>query len=239
MNANQTKIKHDRMVSMSTANDEKNDLLSNDKEAKESMQIKKKNNIVYCEGKIKNISDINLADENFKIRMHILLSWDLQDLAFGKPDTYDEKKAGKEYKINNKIPGIEILNIQETIHETDDDSSVGKITRKENKKDGITYWRKKIEYTAILVEGFELQGFPFDCQDLTIHFRTKSDKYVLRARQFKEGSFLRVDRSNMCLKDTELVDTICEFYEESGKETRGGKKYSHFIIRLKLKRNIN
>eukprot|EP00485_Elphidium_margaritaceum_P007634 CAMPEP_0202695436 /NCGR_PEP_ID=MMETSP1385-20130828/9029_1 /ASSEMBLY_ACC=CAM_ASM_000861 /TAXON_ID=933848 /ORGANISM="Elphidium margaritaceum" /LENGTH=526 /DNA_ID=CAMNT_0049351459 /DNA_START=30 /DNA_END=1610 /DNA_ORIENTATION=+ len=58
------------------------------------------------------------------------------------------------------------------------------------------------------------------------------------------GSWFSMDTNNLCLKDLEVADDeggpglMCELFLENSKANKGGRAYSHFVIRIKLKRNI-
>jgi len=107
----------------------------------------------------------------------------------------------------------------------------------------------KLDVELILTELFEMQSFPFDCQDLTLEIqcRDPTDKIKLvplpkiREDYLPELKnermlFLNVRRSTFTDQEWKFKNTILEIKETDPEDDAFGAKFSKIIVRFKLKR---
>mmetsp|Transcript_17755 Transcript_17755/g.41174 ORF Transcript_17755/g.41174 Transcript_17755/m.41174 type:complete len:472 (-) Transcript_17755:52-1467(-) len=94
-----------------------------------------------------------------------------------------------------------------------------------------------LRYRCVFGECYELQNFPFDCQDLTFVLQSLDrQKAVLRPR-FKRKDFAVINTETFTIAEWELHPPVANFtVNASGDQSRSGLKKSEFIFQVKLKR---
>ena len=95
----------------------------------------------------------------------------------------------------------------------------------------IIYMRKR----GVWAEVYELQSFPFDCQDLTMALQSADAAQATLHPRFKSSSFLSVDMENCALgTQWKLFPPIV--WAVVGKGGRSGQTRSNMVLQIKLQR---
>eukprot|EP00484_Ammonia_sp_Unknown_P011356 CAMPEP_0197078392 /NCGR_PEP_ID=MMETSP1384-20130603/213097_1 /TAXON_ID=29189 /ORGANISM="Ammonia sp." /LENGTH=421 /DNA_ID=CAMNT_0042517259 /DNA_START=84 /DNA_END=1349 /DNA_ORIENTATION=- len=208
--------------------------LQMEKDAEEEKKPKKpeKSQIdVLFEGKIKNLSDINLVDQTFRVQFHVYTQWLLSDADAERYKNCEQEKK-EEFKTSLKF---EIVNAKEISMEHEQ----ARIQQDKMQPDKLSC-RQKVLIDAICNEQYELQSFPFDVQDLTLDFKPTAKDYTFVPMNWGDGSaFWSINPSPVLFEEYALQRCVVEFYRDNGKNSKaaGGKGYSHCVVRMKLERN--
>mmetsp|Transcript_26094 Transcript_26094/g.42638 ORF Transcript_26094/g.42638 Transcript_26094/m.42638 type:complete len:400 (+) Transcript_26094:57-1256(+) len=188
--------------------------------------------LIYVDGKVKNVCNIDVVHETFRVKMHVYLTWKLPKADREKYDQYEANSDQSQLFEPSFIPSLEIFNLNEMVREP----CFGKFNVRKEKDYGC---RVKLEFNAICNEEYELQSFPFDVQDLAVDLRLNDTDYSLRAFDLKsdENAFFSILPSPLFDAEYTFRKCLVEFFRSAGKKSRGGKTYSHCVLRLKLERN--
>jgi len=188
---------------------------------------------VLLEGKIKNLSEINLVNQTFRVQMHVYLTWMLSKDDQEQYEELEKSKKSDEFKPSLKL---EIVNAKEVSMEYE----IRNAPRQAKKDKTKLSCRMKVEIVATCNEEFELQSFPFDVQDLTLDFKPTAKDYTFVPMNWGDGSaFWSINPSPVLFEEYALQRCVVEFYRDNGKNSKaaGGKGYSHCVVRMKLERN--
>jgi len=105
------------------------------------------------------------------------------------------------------------------------------------------YVRVQVKIASTCVEKFELENFPFDEQDLSIHFHEVSGISKWRFAPETRGKestralpWINIIKRHFVAPEWKFVSAIAEISETSGQNSKSGKKYSTVIVRLKMLR---
>lgn len=102
---------------------------------------------------------------------------------------------------------------------------------------GKVYTIVYLRIRAIFSEVYELQNFPFDCQDLTFHLESHDASKCLLKPRFKRSDFASIDLEHFTLAEWELFPPVASFLSKGSKKGRSGTcKSSEFFFLVKLKR---
>jgi len=106
-----------------------------------------------------------------------------------------------------------------------------------------------LDLELMLTELFEMQSFPFDCQDLTLEIQSRDSTNkiklvplpILREDYLPEQTntsklFLNVRRNTFTDQEWKFKNTILEIKETDPEDDAFGLKFSKVIVRFKLKR---
>eukprot|EP01084_Bolivina_argentea_P242232 406429_1 len=216
---------------------------------------------VFVAFKIKRISDINEADETFTMAFHIYFNWMISESDY--KSYYKASKMAKE-ENNPQIlydwepqwyPELEFENMCEEITrewvlyphegcfriENFKDFSQNKGEKKEDHEFdcmNAKFIRAKLECEMSFTESFELQSFPFDCQDLKCLIKETSLKSqgieCVFLPQLRRPRFSSLDPSISKIEYWDIAGYFVDFGHKIPDD--GGIEAAMFIISLKLTR---
>jgi len=103
--------------------------------------------------------------------------------------------------------------------------------------------RVQMKIASTCVELFELEHFPFDEQDLSIHIHERSGIHKWRFAPETRGKnaknalpWINIIKRHFVAPEWKFRSALAEISTTSGVNSKGGKKYSTLIIRLKMLR---
>jgi len=104
--------------------------------------------------------------------------------------------------------------------------------------------RVQMKIASTCVELFELEHFPFDEQDLSIHIHERSGIHKwrfapeTRGKKCKKNAlpWINIIKRHFVAPEWKFRSALAEISTTSGVNSKGGKKYSTLIIRLKMLR---
>jgi len=194
--------------------------------------------------KIQHVSKVDTKDQTFDFQGHIYLTWPAND-----EDIISWKKHQKTCKDNehaeswkpDRVPEIEL------------DNGVGEVTLEygefelKNNFNKINkekyYIRVQIKVASTCVELFELENFPFDEQDLSIHIHEcsgiKKWEFVPETRGVSPEeafSWINIVKRHFVAPEWKFVSALAEITNTSGINSKSGTKYSVLTVRLKMLR---
>lgn len=93
-----------------------------------------------------------------------------------------------------------------------------------------------VRYRCVYSETFELQNFPFDCQDLTFLIESADAGSCSLRHRFKRDDFAAIDHDHFTLAQWYLHPPVASFEMEVGKGRSGLFNSSQFFFLVKLQR---
>lgn len=104
---------------------------------------------------------------------------------------------------------------------------------------GQVYTVVYMRLRCIFSETYELQSFPFDCQDLTFVFMSADATKATLHPRFKRDDFVSVDMENCQLPEWDFHKPVLTIETNTAHSRSGTKRLSRFVLQLKIKRRHN
>mmetsp|Transcript_42271 Transcript_42271/g.99263 ORF Transcript_42271/g.99263 Transcript_42271/m.99263 type:complete len:457 (+) Transcript_42271:111-1481(+) len=189
--------------------------------------------------KVENIMKVDTLNSTFTALFKLSLEWELTDAEY-------ELWLENHWAASGRRPPWEPLLDLPTAHKVEmrqelpipyaNDGTVFDIFEHAGRHFTVVYLR----YRCVFGECYELQNFPFDCQDLSLVLisldRTKA---ILRPR-FKRKDFAVINTENFTIAEWELHPPVANFtLNKSSDASRSGQQKSEFIFQVKLKRRYH
>mmetsp|Transcript_13156 Transcript_13156/g.30744 ORF Transcript_13156/g.30744 Transcript_13156/m.30744 type:complete len:513 (+) Transcript_13156:114-1652(+) len=105
-------------------------------------------------------------------------------------------------------------------------------------KNGANYTILYTRYRCVFSELYELNNFPFDCQDLTFVIRSVDHRRAVLLPRFKRSDFAVIDASTFHLNEWDIHPPVASF-SLPDKVVDDGQPRSEFIFQVKLKRRYH
>ena len=210
--------------------------------------------IVYVQANVLSVSDVDTVTQTYNVEAAFKLRYaaskqDKQNWAIYNDLVSDETKDEESIATNNNmngdkpdefipkyIPKLSFPNASECeLNIKDGNKEFFKIMKDD--PDFIVY---DFQIRCTFGDTFELENFPFDCQDLPIMMKlgnqggTKNNALM---PDITKKNFGKVDLSNCVLTQWKIHPTLIEFGETDPALSKSGNKaYPLFVLRIKVER---
>jgi hypothetical protein len=212
--------------------------------------------VVFFEIKVKRISAIDTTLEQFRCRFHYYLTWlssKREVMHYYKNAKESRKEKEKESDLGLEwMPKIQWTNAAE-VHEHFRD---GDVHIKNSKMRGFcnewqiecsilgfdpkkAYWnRVRYEADITFAEEFELESFPFDSQDFSLHMKVEKDcsDYCDIVPFPRKGDFCLIDPQFSVLSEWQLENLVTEFAYTDPLKSKSLRMYSLVSVHIKASR---
>jgi len=186
--------------------------------------------------KVESVLSVDTVACTFTAVLKVSLEWELthDEHAQWKLDTWRSSKGRPPWEPRIELPGAQKIEMQQELpvpyagH-----GGVFDVFDYLGKFYTIVYRR----YRCSFAENYELNNFPFDCQDLTIAIQSSdASKAKLRPR-FKRKDFASMETSGHNLHDWAIHPPVGSFTDKVADQvSRSGSYKSEFVFQVKLKR---
>mmetsp|Transcript_14426 Transcript_14426/g.26592 ORF Transcript_14426/g.26592 Transcript_14426/m.26592 type:complete len:470 (-) Transcript_14426:52-1461(-) len=188
--------------------------------------------------KVENVLKVDTLNQTFTAVFKLSLEWELTDVEY-------QLWVDTSWRANNGRPPWEPLLDLPSAHKIEmrqelpipyaTNGQVFDIFEHNERYYTVVYMR----YRCVFGECYELQNFPFDCQDLTFVLQSMDrQKAVLRPR-FKRKDFAVINTETFTIAEWELHPPVANFTVNASGDSRSGMQKSEFIFQVKLKRRYH
>jgi hypothetical protein len=192
--------------------------------------------------KVENVLSVDMAMSNFVATFKVSYEWQLtrHEHELWKTDRWRSSGKGRPPWVPNiSMPSVQKIELkEESPVPFEQDGSFFSVFTADGKVCVVLYTRYRCSFT----ETYELQNFPFDCQDLTFILESSdASKAVLKPR-FKRTDFVSIDIEYFSLQEWELrppIVTITGGHRANKNSRSGRSESSRFIVQVKMRRRYH